>query len=140
MFDRLDRTLARYDELVRLLSDPAVIGDQQRYRSLSKEHRDLTPIVEAYTRFKKIRGDAEGLRQIVKSTGDPELRQMAELELPDAEARLRALTEELKTLLVPRDPNDSKDCIVEIRAGTGGEEAALFAADLLRMYTRFAEG
>lgn len=140
MFDRLDRTLARYEELVRLLSDPAVIGDQQRYRSLSKEHRDLTPIVEAYSRFKNIRTETEGLRAIVKSTGDPELRQMAELELPGAEARLNALTEELKGLLVPRDPNDSKDCIVEIRAGTGGEEAALFAADLLRMYTRYAEG
>jgi peptide chain release factor 1 len=140
MFDRLDRTLARYDEIVSLLSDPAVIGDQQRYRALSKEHRDLTPIVEAYTRFRNLRDEAGNLRQIVKSAGDPELRQMAEQELPGVESRLEALTEELKTLLVPRDPNDSKDCIVEIRAGTGGEEAALFAADLLRMYTRYAEG
>ncbi|HLF15248.1 MAG TPA: peptide chain release factor 1 [Bacteroidota bacterium] len=140
MFDRLDKTLARYEELVRLLSDPPVISDQARYRALSKEQRDLTPIVEAYTRFRKIRDDAESLRQIVRASGDPELRQMAELELPGAESKLEALTEELKSLLIPRDPNDSKDCMVEIRAGTGGEEAALFAADLLRMYTRYAEG
>lgn len=140
MFDRLDKSLARYEELVRLLSDPAVIGDQQRYRALSKEQRDLTPIVEAYTRFKKFRADSENLKQIARGSGDPELRAMAEAELPEAEAKLEALTETLKSLLLPRDPNDTKDCIVEIRGGTGGEEAALFAADLFRMYTRYAEG
>ncbi len=140
MFDRLDKSLARYEELVRLLSDPAVIGDQQRYRTLSKEQRDLTPIVEAYTSFRKIRADAENLKQIAHGSGDPELRAMAGVELPEAESKLESLTETLKSLLLPRDPNDSKDCIVEIRGGTGGEEAALFAADLLRMYTRYAEG
>ena len=140
MFDRLDKSLARYEELVRLLSDPAVIGDQQRYRTLSKEQRDLTPIVEAYTRFKKIRVDAENLKQIARGSGDAELRAMAEAELPEAESKLESLTEALKSLLLPRDPNDTRDCIVEIRGGTGGEEAALFAADPLRMYTRYAEG
>ena len=139
MFDRLDRSIARHEELVRLLSDPAVIADQQKYRSLSKEQRELTPIVEAYTRYRKVREEAEGLRQMARSSGEQELRQMAEAELPGAEARLAALGEELKILLVPRDPNDSRDCILEIRAGTGGEEAALFAADLLRMYTRYGE-
>ncbi len=140
MFDRLDKSLARYEELVRLLSDPAVIGDQQRYRALSKEQRDLTPIVEAYTRFRKFRADAENLKQIARGSGDPELRAMAAAELAETEAKLDSLTGTLKSLLLPRDPNDTKDCIVEIRGGTGGEEAALFAADLFRMYTRYAEG
>jgi peptide chain release factor 1 len=139
MFDRLERTLARYEEIVGLLSDPAVIRDQQQYRALGKERRDLTPIVEAYTEYRKLRADAENLEQLVHGQSDPELRQMAETELPEAQAKLEKLTEELKILLVPRDPNDSKDCIVEIRAGTGGEEAALFASDLLRMYSRYAE-
>ncbi len=139
MFDRLDRTLARYEEIVGLLSDPAVIGDQQRYRALGKEQRELTPIVEAYRQYRKLRAEAENLEHLVHGQSDPELRQMAETELPDAQAKLEKLTEELKILLVPRDPNDSKDCIVEIRAGTGGEEAALFASDLLRMYSRYAE-
>ena len=140
MFDRLEKTLTRYEELVRLLSDPAIINDQQKYRTLSKEQRDLTPLVEAYTRFRAMRDDAENLRQISRTSADQELRQMAGMELPAAESKLAALSEELKSLLVPKDPNDTKDCIVEIRAGTGGEEAALFAADLLRMYTRYAEG
>ncbi len=140
MFDRLEKTLTRYEELVRLLSDPAVISDQLKYRALSKEQRDLTAIVEAYTRFRTLRDDAENLKQMARGSGDPELRQLAEAELPIAESKLAELTEDLKSLLIPKDPNDTKDCIVEIRAGTGGEEAALFAADLLRMYTRYAEG
>ncbi|HLB01143.1 MAG TPA: peptide chain release factor 1 [Bacteroidota bacterium] len=139
MFDRLDRTLARYEELVGLLSDPAVIGDQQRYRALGKEQRDLTPIVEAYRQYRKLRADVESLEQLVHGPSDTELKQMAGTELPEAQAKLDKLTDELKILLVPKDPNDSKDCIVEIRAGTGGEEAALFASDLLRMYSRYAE-
>ena len=88
LLDKLEHMAGRFDEINAMLSDPAVIGDQQKYRSLSKEQRDLTPIVEAYTRYRKVRADAESLRQIVNSTGEPELRQMAEAELPDAEARL----------------------------------------------------
>jgi len=139
MFDRLERTLARYEEILVLLSDPDVIRDQQKYKALGKERRDLTPIVEAYTEYRKLRAEAENLEQLVHGQSDPELREMAETELPEARAKLEKLTEELKILLVPKDPNDSKDCIVEIRAGTGGEEAALFASDLLRMYSRYAE-
>ncbi|MBI5215636.1 MAG: peptide chain release factor 1 [Ignavibacteriae bacterium] len=139
MFDRLEQVAARYAEVTQLLSEPSVINNQDRYRELSKEHSELTPIVQSYERFKKMRGDVAGLREIVDSSDDVEMRDLAQSEMKEAEAKLFAMEEELKALLIPKDPNDDKDCIMEIRGGTGGEEAALFAADLYRMYTRFAE-
>ncbi len=139
MFDRLEKIAARYEELTNLLADPAVINHQDRYRDLSKEHFDLTPIVQTFHRYKKAKADFDSLKVLAGSTGDPEMRDLAQSELGEAEHKLALVEEELKVLLIPKDPNDTKDCIVEIRGGTGGEEAALFAADLYRMYTRFAE-
>jgi len=138
MFDRLEKVAARYDELTMLLADPAVINNQDRYRELSKEHSDISAIVATYHRYKKAKADFDNLRHLTNGS-DAEMRELAFTEMDEAEAKLSKLEEELKFLLVPKDPNDDKNCIVEIRGGTGGEEAALFAADLYRMYTRFAE-
>ncbi|TAK61903.1 MAG: peptide chain release factor 1 [Bacteroidetes bacterium] len=139
MFERLEQLAARYDEVTHLLSDPAIINNQERYRELSKEHSELSPLVQAYEKYKKTKNDAQNLRELVGSSDDAEMRELAAVELQEAENALIRLEDELKALLIPKDPNDDKDCILEIRAGTGGEEAALFAADLFRMYTRFAE-
>ncbi len=139
MFDRLDKIVERYDEVTRLLADPAVIVDQQRYRELSKEHSEKSEIVGVYRQYRKAESDLASLRQLLASPGDAEMSALAAAEIPAAENTLSALEDKLKILLIPKDPNDDKDCIVEIRGGTGGEEAALFAADLYRMYTRFAE-
>ena len=139
MFDRLERLIARYDELTGMLADPSVTTNVERYRSLSKEHSDISEIVQIYKLYKKAKSDGEGLRSLAESGDDPEMRDLARGELADAGRKIASLEEKLKILLIPKDPNDDKDCIVEIRAGTGGEEAALFAADLYRMYTRFAE-
>ncbi len=139
MFDRLEKIIERYDELTTLLADPGVISRQETYRELSKEHSNLAPLVHTYLQYKKTKMDIENLRMLSHSAEDAEMRALADGELAESESKLTSLEEELKVLLIPKDPNDDKNCIVEIRAGTGGEEAALFAADLYRMYTRFAE-
>ena len=139
MFDRLEKLVARNDELTNLLADPAVINNQERYRTLSKEHSEISEIVRTYQLYKKTKADLESLQHLAETAEDTEMRELASVELRDAEAKLTKLEEDLKALLTPKDPNDDKDCIVEIRAGTGGEEAALFAADLYRMYSRYAE-
>jgi len=139
MFDKLEKIVERVQELHRLLSDPAVATDQKRSRDLGKELRALEPIVAAYQRYKKVSSDLKGSRDLLESVSDPELKELAQEEYETLKAQLVGLEEELKLLLVPQDPNDSKNFIMEIRAGTGGEEAALFASDLYRMYIRFAE-
>ncbi len=139
MFDKLEKNVERVEELQQLLSDPAIVADQKRFRDLGKELRMLEPIVRAYQRYKKVRNDWEGSKELFNSASDPELKAMAQEEYDSLKAKVVELEEELKLLLVPRDPNDTKNFIMEIRAGTGGEEAALFASDLYRMYTRFAE-
>jgi len=139
MFERLEKLVARYQELTDLLADPSVISNQVRYRELSKEHAEKSEIVRAFQAHKKAKHDLESLKALSESSEDPEMRELASAELGDAQEKHAALEEELKILLIPKDPNDDKDCIVEIRGGTGGEEAALFAADLYRMYTRYAE-
>src|SRR5512140_229542 len=139
MLDRLQQVKERYDEITALLSDPAVLSNQERFRELSKEHSDLTPLIRAYDRYRKMKDELAGLREITETSSDPEMKQLAYGEMEQAKATLQALEDELKTLLIPKDPNDSKNVIVEIRAGTGGEEAALFGADLFRMYSRYAE-
>jgi len=139
MFDRLDKSLERYDEIHRLLSDPLVISDQQRFRELGKELRSLELIVKSYERYKKMQSDFRGARELLESVQDPEMKALAQEEYDKLKGEIEATEEELKLLLVPQDPNDTKNFIMEVRAGTGGEEAALFAADLYRMYTRFAE-
>lgn len=139
MFDRLEKSLERFEEVNRLLSDPVVIADQQRFRDLGKELRTLEPIVRAFERFKKVRSDYAGAKELLDSVSDPEMKQLAFEEQGKLKLELQELEEELKLLLVPQDPNDNKNFIMEIRGGTGGEEAALFASDLHRMYTRYAE-
>ncbi len=139
MFDRLDRSLERYDELQALLSDPAVIADQKRFRELGRELRSLEPIIKSYERYKKMQSDFRGAREMLDSVQDPDMKALAQEEYDTLKVKIEETEEELKLLLVPQDPNDTKNFIMEIRAGTGGEEAALFASDLYRMYTRFAE-
>ncbi len=139
MLERLEHVRRRYEELTRLLADPDVLQNQDRRREISKEHSDLTPLMRVYDRYVKARQDLAGLRELVETPGDTEMKQLAYAELDGTRAQVAALEDELKVLLVPRDPNDSKNVIVEIRAGTGGDEAALFASDLFRMYSRFAE-
>lgn len=139
MFDRLEKTVERYNEISALLSDPGVIADQQRYRELGREARSLEQIVKAYERYKKMLSDFKGAKEVLESVSDPEMKALAQEEYDKLKMEIAALEEELKLLLVPQDPNDSKNFIMEVRAGTGGEEAALFAADLYRMYTRYSE-
>jgi peptide chain release factor 1 len=139
MLDRLEKVRERYEEVTRLLSDPTVVGNPDRFRELSKEHSDLTPLMKSYEVYRKLKNDLAGLKEITESSSDPEMKELAYAELNESKQKLDQLEEDLKILLIPRDPNDSKDVIVEIRAGTGGNEAALFASDLFRMYSRFAE-
>jgi len=139
MFDRLEKIRERYEEITKLLSDPAVIASQNRYRELSKEHSELTEIIRIYNQYRKIESDVREIRNMLHTTNDSEMRELAKAELEESQTKLASLEEQLKALLIPRDPNDDKNVIMEIRAGTGGEEAALFAADLYRMYTRYAE-
>jgi len=139
MLDRLHKVKERYEEITRLLSDPQVVSQQERYRELSKEHSDLTPLIKKYDQYRKLKDDLAGLKEITDTSSDPEMKELAYGEMDDARSKLVEVEEELKILLIPRDPNDSKNVIVEIRAGTGGEEAALFGADLFRMYSRYAE-
>ena len=139
MFDKLDFILEKYDELSKKVSDPDVIAKQKEWQKLMKEMSDLEPIVKEYTAYKKAKEDLEEAKEILDMEDDEELREMAREELKANEAAIEEYTENLKILLLPKDPNDDKNVILEIRAGTGGDEAALFGSDLLRMYLRYAE-
>jgi peptide chain release factor 1 len=139
MFDRLQKVKDRYDEITRLLSEPGVVANQERFRELSKEHSDLSPLIRVFDQYAKALRDLAGLKDITETSSDPEMKDLAYAELEETRQRVQKLEDELKILLIPKDPNDSKNVIVEIRAGTGGEEAALFASDLYRMYSRYAE-
>ncbi len=138
MFERLEQIAARYEDLGSQLADPALISDQQSYQKIAKQHRDLEAMVDAFHRYRNLtEGIAEAKTML--SEDDPEMRAMAGEELAQLEAKLPAMEEEIKLLLLPKDPNDDKNVVVEIRAATGGDEASLFAAEVFRMYTRFAE-
>ena len=139
MFDRLDDMLRHYEELMLELNNPSVAEDQRKFRKLMKEQSDLTPIVDAYTEYKKCKQDIEDSLSMLEEEKDEEMREMLKEELSDAKKRVEELEKELKILLLPKDPNDSKNVIVEIRAGAGGDEAALFAAEIYRMYVHYAE-
>lgn len=139
MLEKLDRMQNRLEEVETLISDPNVLKDQARYRDLMQEHAYLTEVVQAYRRYQEVQRQADESRIIARDEADPDLREMAEQEHEELEASKSNLERELKLLLVPRDPMDSKNTIVEIRAGTGGDEASLFAADLYKMYSRYAE-
>ncbi len=139
LLERLEAVERRLQEIVLQMGDPAVIGDHARFQRLAKAHADLEPVVEAYRRYRKILSSAEETRALLGSGADDDMRELAEAELQDLAVKREKMEEELKFLLLPRDPADEKDIILEVRAGTGGEEAALFAAELVRMYSRFAE-
>jgi peptide chain release factor 1 len=139
MFERLNQIEARYDELTKALASPEVIGDSSKYQKTAKAHSELSEIVEKYREYKDLtKGIAES-KTMVAEESDADLRAYAQEELVRLEERLAAAEAELKVLLIPKDPNDEKNVIVEIRAGTGGDEASLFAAEIFRMYNRYAE-
>ena len=139
MFDKLDDLLHHYEELMNTLGEPDVANDANRFRKLMKEQSDLLPIVEAYKEYKQCKSNIEDSLAILDEETDEEMRDLAKEELNDSKARVDELEKKLKILLLPKDPNDDKNVIVEIRAGAGGEEAALFAAEIYRMYVHYAE-
>ncbi len=138
MFDRLEQMDARYEELGRLLSDPTLVNDQKKYQTTAKQHRDLEPIVEKYRQHRKVTEAIADAKGMLAET-DPEIKAMAAEELASLEPQLTPIEDALKVMLLPKDPNDDKNIIIELRAGTGGDEAALFVAEVFRMYLRFAE-
>ncbi len=138
MFDKLDFITEKYDELAKKVSDPEVINNQPVWQKHVKEMGEMEPIVNKYKEYKKAKSDLAEAKEMLEE-GDDEMKELAKMEIGDLEDKITDLEEELKILLIPKDPNDDKNVILEIRAGTGGEEAALFGADLLRMYTRYAE-
>ena len=139
MFDKLEDTLLRFDELLSLLSEPDVANDPKRFQRLMKEQSDLAPIVEAYKEYKQCNQNMEDSLAMLQEESDEELRELAKEELNESKERVAELENQLKILLLPKDPNDDKNVIVEIRAGAGGDEAALFAAEIYRMYVHYAE-
>lgn len=139
MFDKLEFIEGRYLDLAQKVADPEVINDQKMWQKLMKEHSELTPIVEAYKEYKQSKESIAEMKEILDQSSDEDLRELAKMELPELETRIDELAIELKKLLLPKDPNDDKNVILEIRAGAGGDEAGLFAAELLRLYTRYAE-
>lgn len=139
MLDKLEVLKERFDEVAILMTDPDVISDMKRYKELSKEYKDLEKIVEKYNEYKDVISNINESKEIIANEKDAEFREMAKMELDELEPRREALEEDIKQLLIPKDPNDGKDVILEIRAGAGGDESAIFAGDLFRMYQRFAE-
>jgi peptide chain release factor 1 len=135
---KLDQLEKRFEELTRQLADPAVIADGEQYRKVAKAHSDLSEVVSQYREWKKLSSGLEQARQMASDT-DPEMQQMARDEIARLEPAVAAIQDHLRLLLLPKDPNDEKDIVLEIRAGTGGDEATLFAAEMFRMYSRYAE-
>lgn len=140
MFEKLGQLEAKYEEITHQLSDPEVLADAAKYQKLAKAHSDLSPVVEKFRQYKQIKSGIADARQMAQDTGsEEELRELAQEELSQLEARLEAVEADLKILLIPKDPNDEKNVLLEIRAGTGGDEATLFSQEVFRMYSRFAE-
>ncbi len=139
MFERLDQLEARYEDLTQALASPEITNDSAKYQKTAKAHSEIAPVVEKYREYKDLKRGIADSRAMLADEKDPEMRAYAQEELDKLEARVGGVEEALKVLLLPKDPNDEKDVILEIRAGTGGDEASLFAAELFRMYTRFAE-
>ena len=139
MFDRLEDIIRRYEDITMMLGDPSVVSDQEKFRSLMKEQKSLEALVECYKEYKDTKQTIEDSLQLLDEESDAEMKEMLREELSEAKDKIPKLEEKLKILLLPKDPNDEKNVIVEIRAGVGGDEAALFAADMFRLYTRYAE-
>ncbi len=140
LLSKLSALHERRTEIGKSLADPAVIADQKKFVELNRSYRDLEPIEQAYLRFRKLHDDLAGAEEMLRSEKDPDLLEMARAERDDSRSAIAAMEEEVRLMLVPKDPNDARNCIMEIRAGTGGDEASLFAGDLYRMYTRYCEG
>ncbi len=139
MFEKLQAVEERYQQILEELGKPDVVSDLDRYRELNKEQSDLAPLVEAYRRYKEVQRKIEEDEELLRQSGDAELKELAEMELEELREEREKLEKELKLMLIPKDPMDEKNIIMEIRAGTGGDEAGLFAGDLFRMYSRYAE-
>ncbi len=140
MFENLMEAEKHFEEINEMLMDPAVINDTEKYKNLMKEHKNLSPIIEKYREYKTVENNLEGAKELIDESGnDPEMREMAEEEFKSCKTALEVLTEELKVLLLPKDEDDDKNVIIEIRAGTGGEEAALFAHSIFRMYSMYSD-
>jgi len=139
MFERLNQIEARYEELTQALASPDIMSDSAKFQKTAKAHSEISPMVERYREYKDLKKGIAESRAMLAEEKDPEMRAYAQEELDKLEARVAAVEAELKVLLLPKDPNDEKDVILEIRAGTGGDEATLFAAEMFRMYTRYAE-
>jgi peptide chain release factor 1 len=139
LLEKLDRIEGRYNEIERKLCDPDIISHRDTFTKLSRERAEIEDLVAVYQELKRVVGDLEEYEEALRS-GDLELKELAEAEIPELKDKREQLEEKIKILLLPRDPNDQKNVLLEVRAGTGGEEAALFSADIFRMYTRFAEG
>lgn len=139
MLDKLNAIRQRYDEVSDLIIQPEIISDGPRYIRLNREYKELKPLIEARDQYLTLSNNLEEAKEILQKEKDAELREMARLEIEEAEPRLLALEDDIKWMLIPKDPEDAKNAVLEIRAGTGGDEAALFAGDLFRMYSRFIE-
>ena len=139
LLEKLDTLVARFEEVSTLITDPAVIADQKRYVKLTKEYKELGDLMKARKEYVQVLGGIDEAKDIIANETDPEMRDMAREELDRCEARRPQLEEEIKLLLIPADPQDSRNAILEIRGGTGGDEAALFAGDLFRMYSKYCE-
>ncbi|CAE6893953.1 MULTISPECIES: peptide chain release factor 1 [Pseudomonas] len=135
---KLELLQDRFEELTAMLGDAEVISDQTQFRALSKEYAEIEPVYQAFTELQKVQGDLEGAQALLKDS-DPEMREMAEEEVDEAKTRLIELEDNLQRMLLPKDPNDGRSVFLEVRAGTGGDEAAIFSGDLFRMYSRYAE-
>lgn len=139
ILEKLEGVKLRFEEVGQLITDPEVISDMKRYVKLNKEYKDLEPLVEAYEKYKNILSNIKDAKEILATEKDEEMRDMAKMELDELEGQVEPLEEEIKILLLPKDPEDDKNAILEIRAGTGGDEASIFAGDLFKMYTHFCE-
>ncbi|WP_151172461.1 peptide chain release factor 1 [Pseudoalteromonas ruthenica] len=138
VYRKLETLVERYEEVQALLSDPEVIGDQDRFRALSKEYAELEEVAKAFTGYQQAQEDVGTAQEMLKDS-DPDMREMAQEEYKEAKAQVESLEEQLQVLMLPRDPRDNNNVFLEVRAGTGGDEAAIFAGDLFRMYSRYAE-
>jgi len=139
LLDKLEGIKIRFEEVGQLITDPAIISDMKKYVKLNKEYRDLEPLVEAYKEYKDTLSNISSAKEILATEKDEEMREMAKMELEGLEEKVEPMEENIKVLLLPKDPEDNKNAIVEIRAGTGGDEASIFAGDLFRMYTHYCE-
>ena len=139
MIEKLEEIKLRFEELGQLLAQPETMKDMKKFSQLSKEYRDLEKIVVKYDQFKDARNHLQQAKEVLQKEKDEELREMAKMEIDELEPKIEKLDVEIKELLIPKDPNDDKNVMLEIRAGTGGDEAAIFAGDLWRMYQRFCE-